>query len=132
MVGFLNMTIHGPNVFKPFSIAVITMKYLALDVGAIFKILILIVLNTLHTAFICCLHTCLILPLYGSVWNYVIYFTDVCLNMEFSISYRKPKCHFYTVIGIMGPRFVSLKIICYNYSISQASLVPQMVTICLQ
>ena len=41
------------------------------------------------------------------------------------------KCHFYTVIGIMGPRFVCLKIICYNYSISQASLVPQMVTICL-
>ena len=70
-----------------FSIAVITMKYLALDVGTIFKILILIVLNTLHTAFICCLHTYLILPLYDSVWNYAIYFIDVCLNMEFSISY---------------------------------------------
>ena len=67
------------------------MKYLALDVGTIFKILILIVLNTLHTAFICCLHTYLILPLYDSVWNYAIYFIDVCLNMEFSISYRKPE-----------------------------------------
>lgn len=42
------------------------------------------------------------------------------------------KCHFYTLIVIMGTRFVSLKKICCNYSISQASLLPQLVMICLQ